>query len=54
VIQKSNEGNVKEIYSLYPGPSFEIRFDSLDLFGSFLGQSKNEQKEIWIKQWNKP
>jgi len=29
-------------------PSFEIRFDSLDFFGSFLDQAKNEQVEIWI------
>ena len=29
-------------------PSFEIRFDSLDFFGSFLYQDKNEQLEIWI------
>ena len=29
-------------------PSFEIRFDSLDFFGSFFHQGKNEQVEIWI------
>ena len=30
-------------------PSFEIRFDSLDFFGSFFYQEKNEQEEIKVK-----
>jgi hypothetical protein len=44
------------IYSLNLEPSFEIRFDSLDFFGSFFYQSlsraaerignKNEQEEV--------
>ena len=41
-IQKSDDGYIKEIYSLNDNPSFEIRFDSLDFFGSFFHQGKNE------------
>jgi hypothetical protein len=37
------------IYSLNPEPSFEIRFDSLDFFGSFFHQGKNEQEEVMLK-----
>jgi len=37
------------IYSLNLEPSFEIRFDSLDFFGSFFYQEKNEQEETEVK-----
>jgi hypothetical protein len=47
------------VYSLNLEPSFEIRFDSLDFFGSFFYQSlsraaerignKNEQEEVKVK-----
>lgn|GEM_PF-2972982 len=29
LIQKTNDGSVKELYSLNNNPSFELRFDSL-------------------------
>jgi len=35
---KSNDGYVREIYFPNSDPSFEIRFDNLDFFGSFFHQ----------------
>jgi 5'-3' exonuclease len=43
LFQKSNDGIVIGLYFLHHIPSFDIRFDSLDFFGSIFHQAFPEK-----------